>query len=422
MEYADYSIAVGLAQGIFFIFISLFICCFILIKSRIHFISMFPYLTLSAISRFGAGLVYYFYSAHYGSDAHGYFHQSMISSFGFTSNHLVYCIVWIVRALFTHNSLLGTFYFFSCLGLITSVCYYYLFYSVCIDKLNIHASDVRKMLLPKLLFFLWPSFLFWTSAIGKDSLMSFFIASSLALIFKERKSLLSNCCSLFFLAMLCLIRPYMFLIIGTATIILFVINGSRISFFKKLLIITALICIFAYSVAFFKQWGKLASFSIADLAARAGSQQTILSSGTHIIVPNIAGTLNPFVMLPYTFFCNFLMPLFYPLNGGVMAIFSSIQNSILLIFSTQFISRWSLWKLLSQHGIVFNYVFYYFLFGISFFGLINTNLGLASREKMMFIPAFFLLICWHKILYRHQSSAHHSGYATKKYDTFAPNR
>jgi hypothetical protein len=88
---------------------------------------------------------------------------------------------------------------------------------------------------------------------------------------------------------------------------------------------------------------------------------------------------------------NMYLPLFLGAKGNFFAIYLSFENAILLIMSIRLFLKRKQLAMIKKESPVVSYLWYYFVFGIMLLGLINANLGLASREKMMYIPQFALV-------------------------------
>ncbi|OGT09872.1 MAG: hypothetical protein A2X77_04705 [Gammaproteobacteria bacterium GWE2_42_36] len=308
-------------------------------------------------------------------------------------------IVWYVRDWLTGDSLLGTFYFFSAFAFLGSVLWYLLFLR-CSQFLNI---ENQKRIFPALVIICWPSFFLFTAGMGKDSLSFFLIPLTLLLwdrFFYQRKNRLVTltvlALSVVFMAM---IRPYL-LIIFVGAYYFSTFKGLRELSFFRVVGIVILIPVVLYVM----RWvvitqGGLQDLQLMNIAQHAVLQQSRLDTGTSFSILSS----NPYIlllMLPYSFFMNLVMPLFF-FSNNVSGILASIENVFLVWLLYDFWRQRRLFKIIKSRFSLIRIAFYFFLIGMMFLGLINTNLGLAMRQKSMYVPAFLVvaMLTW---LYKKQ--------------------
>jgi hypothetical protein len=172
-----------------------------------------------------------------------------------------------------------------------------------------------------------------------------------------------------------------------------VLLKGRIKFGVKIFLILFL---FVISYKFFLVFSSyaaatgLSSFSMHDIAERAIINQQYMNVGSSIPVP----TKNPYLMylfIPYLLLANLCLPLFV---GGANFIWliSSCENVFLLYLIVKFLKDWKIWQLIKKKASVLNFFMIYFFVGMAFLGMINTNVGLAMREKMMYVPGLLIII------------------------------
>ena len=95
-------------------------------------------------------------------------------------------------------------------------------------------------------------------------------------------------------------------------------------------------------------------------------------------------------LLPYGFSMNLLMPMFIFANNFVGFI-ASFENLGLLVLIVRFWRQRNVWRKLKKQVDSVRRCFYVFIIGMCYMGLVNTNLGLAMRQKSMFLPAFLVV-------------------------------
>lgn len=104
------------------------------------------------------------------SDSMFFFENSSPFFEGF-GTAFVKLMTWYVSQYLTNHSFLATLYFFSAFAFIGSVLWYLLFLQLA-GYLKINCN---QYIFPAVVIMCWPSFLFFTSGIGKDSLCYFLL-------------------------------------------------------------------------------------------------------------------------------------------------------------------------------------------------------------------------------------------------------
>ena len=314
------------------------------------------------------------------------------------TTQLVKNVVWYVREYITSDSYLATINFFSAFAFIGSVLWYLLFLQMA-QALKI---SNQKYIFPALVIMCWPSFLFFTSGLVKDSLCYFFtplILLSWNQFFYERKNKrVMVVIILLSMVLMTMLRPYLLMIFIGAY--LFSIFKMRMSLLRVLLLI-GLIPVAFYVVSWVGSQGGVQSIDITSVGERAARQQELLNSGSSFPVLS----KNPIIVLltlPYSFIMNLIMPLFI-FSNNTMGLLSSLENSALVFLIYRFWKDRQVFKVIKKQANSVTLCFSFFLFGMALLGLLNTNLGLAMRQKSMYVPAFFVvaMLCW---LYNKQKS------------------
>jgi hypothetical protein len=119
-------------------------------------------------------------------------------------------------------------------------------------------------------------------------------------------------------------------------------------------------------------------------------QQAYQDIGTSFPMPS----KNPafmLLLLPYSFIMNLFFPLFI-LARNLQSFLQSFENAFLVYLAYYFYRSRDLVFQFAKRTVFIKIFFFFFVTGIIFIALINTNLGLATREKAMYVPAFFILI------------------------------
>ncbi len=317
---------------------------------------------------------------------------------GFNTS-FVFNIVWYVRKFFTGDSYIGTVYFFSAFAFLGSILWYLLYIQLA-QRLNI---SNQKYTFPALVLMCWPSYLFFTAGIGKDSLCFFLIPLILLslnqVLYQKEKSAMMVINLVFSILFLTLIRPYLLMIFVGAYFLSTFKGITKLSGFRVILILCSLPVLYFVAHWVGTAQGGMTSIEIADIAARATRQQGLLNVGTTF--PMLS--TNPIIvvlLLPYSFTMNLTMPLFV-FAHNLTGLFASFENAVLVYLLYTFWKDRKIFKILKNKIEPVKLCFSFFIVGMAFLGLINTNLGLAARQKSMYVPAFLVvaMLVW---LYKKQ--------------------
>lgn len=307
-----------------------------------------------------------------------------------TGTPLIKNIVWYVRYIFTGDSLLATFYFFSPFAFLGSILWYVLYLRL---SAGLRPTSEPRQWQPFLIM-CWPSFLFFTAGIVKDSMIFFVIPLFFLALYNisQRSSILFNVFKIGIIAaIMALLRPYLVMI--TLTGILF--YGSAFKAQKQLghilLKTAAILLIMVVVVWVLNTQGNMETIDTTSIANKITFQQSDQARGTHFVIPSD----NPIVrlfLLPYSFMMNLLFPLFY-LAGNAVGVIASFENILLVFICYQLIKNRDMIKQIFNEIPLTRSMFYFFVFGMFFMASVNTNLGLSTRQKSMYVPCILVLYC-----------------------------
>ncbi len=243
---------------------------------------------------------------------------------------------------------------------------------------------LRVPIFPMILFL--PNLHFWSSGIGKDAILFFCILGFIygLINVKQNFKLIGVC-----LLLSVLIRPHITLFLLVSFGIGYLFDGGLKSYQKIAILgifIIGLISIFDYVI----QTIQLESLEISAIEEFTSNRAQSLSrerTGSGIDTSSYP--------IPLKIFTFLYRPLFFDINGA-LAVLSSIENLILLLFtSSLFISR--PFQLIKKSGFLIKGMLIFFLLGTISFSLILGNLGIMLRQKNMIIPLLLILGIW--ILY-----------------------
>lgn len=262
---------------------------------------------------------------------------------------------------------------FSFLGYLGILLFYILI------KENVNTKNVFRNYSPIELVFLLPNLHFWTSSLGKGSLIFLGIGLFTFGLSRFNRRIFPMLLGAYLIFM---IRPHILLALIVAIIIGVFLTNTGIKPFIKWMIFLVAVFAFYYlsgSVLKFTDVDSLDITSSSILSHRA-SELSRSSSGIDINNYNIV----------FKLFTFWFRPLF--VDGlGVLGIMASVENAICLfmaIITIRFIfSKWSEWNGFFKIGI------FIFLLGSFILAQVSGNLGIALRQKSQFMPFLFLLYC-----------------------------
>lgn len=331
----------------------------------------------------------YFYSRMHTDSVDQYFALATPDFQGF-GTAFVENMTWYVRYLFTGDSVLATFYIFTSFTFLGSVLWYTLYLRLA-SKLNISKPS---LIWPALILMCWPSFLFFTSGIGKDSLSFFFIPLILLcyLNLQEKRMQVWNLFLITFslFALFCL-RPYLMMVFGLAYS-LYTLKGVRRLSVGAIIawILIFILTLYAASWSLQAQ-GHFDDISLTSITERSAMQQNAQAIGTFFKMPS-DNPIERLFLLPYSFIMNLCFPLIY-LARNIQGYLASVENFVLIAI---------LWKIFKQRQMVkqffmqtslLRFMFILFIVGMFFIAAVNTNLGLSMRQKSMYLPVILIIYC-----------------------------
>ena len=258
------------------------------------------------------------------------------------------------------------------------IVYFYIFF-----KNNIpYNTKIGSYYLFPLLFFL-PNLHFWSSGVGKDTLLFL----SIALFFYGMQNPLKNLGKLALaLGLSYLIRPHITIFLITSFGLAFVLDGKLKSYQKILffgLCLAGFFALFDNIMAYLKL-ESLDAESVSEFTDTRVSNLSRSSTGSSVDISSY-----PFPLKIFTFLYR---PLFFDING-VMAIVASFENLLLLIISWKFLKLNPI-KMFKNGNYLVKGLFIFLVIGAVSFSLILSNLGIMLRQKNMFIPALLFICLW----------------------------
>lgn len=314
--------------------------------------------------------VIYYYLLEDGADALKYYNIALNNDVDLFPGTPFVVIIAKILLYFDGNmfSMFMLFNIFGSLGLII------LF--VTLNKITL--SGIDKILLLLIIFL--PSISFWSSALGKDSLS--FLAICLFIYgFVNNKKYHIILLSLFLMFM---VRPHVGLIL-LFSYFFYVLIFSKINYLIKLVAIFFTLPPLFFLIKFVTDYTGLSEQdSLGDYVNQR--QNLNMSGGSSIDIQSMS--------LIEKLFSYMFRPLPYEANS-IFSLYISIENLFLLIIIIYFLykSRFNLRILFNKDLMVFSIYFISCLIMLSF---TTANLGIAIRQKWMFLPVVIYIIFYLK--------------------------
>jgi len=332
------------------------------------------YLWLLFTVHFILTTAYILYSSSSRSDSFNYYNKTLYEedwfSFLKSGTKFIGFLAWpLSRTLgLGYYSIMIIFSYIGCFGSV-------FFYLVAVE--NIELKPVWGSYTPLELLFLLPNVHFWTSSLGKGSVITFAIGLLAFGLSRINRRILPTIIGAILIYM---VRPHILLAIILASVIgLIVTSGGLKPFFKWSIIIVSVFLFInlSGSVLKFTDTDTL-DFTTSTTLSHRTSELSKASSGIDI------GNYN-FVYKIFTFWFR---PLFFD-GLGVLGFLASFENLFCLIMAFQII-KWLVKSWSSWNGY-FKISLFAFLLGSIILAQITGNLGIALRQKAQLMPFFFIL-------------------------------
>jgi len=319
--------------------------------------------------------IFFVFILNYAGDATMYYKSSFFEevSFGFGTRGILFLNSFLTQGLglsFIGCSLV--FHFFGAIGLIA--------FDASLQNVTKNKSSYVRLLATSIVFL--PSISFWSSGLGKDSLSFFSMGLALwsALAMSRRWPLL-----LLSMMVMLIVRPHMAGVLGFALGSSFVFQ-RRVPLPQRFLLGGLAIAGAAFLLPFGLNYAGVGDAnSFGDVVEYVEERQAYNQQGGGAV--DISGMSPPVQMFTY---------LFRPTLIEVRNLFSlaaAIDNTILLFLF--FVGGWALIKNpLPAHLLAHNRMFLwiYSLGAWLILAMTTANLGIALRQKWMFVPMLIFLL------------------------------
>lgn len=226
-----------------------------------------------------------------------------------------------------------------------------------------------------------PSMSFWSAGLGKDAISFFAICLFLYAVSTSKKGLLLIAIAFFAMFM---VRPHIAFIILVSYVIYFIIQ-SKVHFVFKLFILPIIGIGVFLSVGFVQQYVGLEEASLDSVGSYVDGRQGVNSQGGSSL--DIASMSYPMQMFTYVF-----RPLPFEASSAV-ALVTSLENTILLFLFIYilFKSKFNFRPFIHDKNL---WLFTYIFLTCTILAMTTANLGIATRQKWMFMPVLIYLLVY----------------------------
>lgn len=320
-------------------------------------------------------LFYFYYAINNVADSNGYYRMSLGDQLSFSLGTQGINYLTSLFSVGFGLSYGGTFLIYNIFGYVGMLAF-----ASALQQVASGTSRLSRYVL--LAIILMPGLSFWSAAIGKDALtfMGAGLATWAALDLGRRYPALVVSALAFTLA-----RPHMAGIL-LASLTFALLFSQRVGFIKKSFLILLALAAAVPGVVFVLQFVGLGDATSAiDIdeyfTVRQGHN---LAGGSSV---DIAAMSVPVRLLTYMF-----RPLFFD-AGGLLGLVVSFENSLLFLLVVMAFAL----RLRGRRSQLdmFSFMFYLIFTCVALFVLANTtaNLGIAIRQKWMFLPMLLVLAC-----------------------------
>lgn len=316
-------------------------------------------------------ILYYFFTINNAADAKGYYLRSeLVEGFNFKlgTEFVTYFTSFLSQNL--DANYLNSTLVFNLIGMLGLVFFYF-----SIEKYFFNLSRYW------ILIVFLPSLSFWSSGLGKDAISFFSVCLFLYSIAKMRKLII-----LLPLAFICMlaVRPHIAFMMLVSLGIYFILK-SRVPILIKFLTLPLVFSVMILSSSFVQQYVGLDEASVSSISNYVEERQNTNQGGGSSI--DLQSMSYPMQIFTYVF-----RPLPFEAHS-VMALFTSIENIILLFLFLYILlkNKFRLYGFIEGKN---TWLLLYAFLTCSMLAITTANLGIATRQKWMFMPILIYLLVY----------------------------
>ena len=331
------------------------------------------------------GVIYYYYvSAQGGSDSLKYWNGAkeitgdlaitiLLEKYG---TSIMYALNYIPSNLMNLSFFTGTviYCFIGFMGFV-------FFYKIAFDLIPFNYKFKGVYLFPALFYL--PNLHFWSSAVGKDTLLFFCVGLFAYSIMKLNRRIISI---LFSLLLAYLVRPHiaLFLLLGFSMAYLM---NDKIASYKRIILFGLLLAggiVMLPSVMEYTQVEELSVESYESFSENKVKNLSRAHTGSSVDVSSYP--------LPLKIFTFLYRPTFIDIQSAT-ALLAAIENLILLIF-TIVVLRLKPIKTFKAAPLIIKGLVFFLIIGTVAFSMSLGNLGIMLRMRNMFLPGMLIFFLW----------------------------
>lgn len=226
-----------------------------------------------------------------------------------------------------------------------------------------------------------PSMSFWSAGLGKDAISFLSVCLFLYAITTNKKIYILLPISFFFMFM---VRPHIALMMIVSFILYFILK-SKVHILFKLTTLPIIVAGIILSSSFVQQYVGLEEASIDSVSSYVDQRQGYNQSGGSSI--DLQSMSYPMQIFTYIF-----RPLPFDAHSA-LALFTSIENTILLFLFIYilFKNKFRLYTFIEGKN---TWLLIYAFLTCSMLAITTANLGIATRQKWMFMPILLYLLVY----------------------------
>lgn len=316
-------------------------------------------------------IYYYSYTLSNVADAVGYYKNSLAGDY--ISNFRPAGLPTFIATVFSSGigaNYLNTALVFNLIGTIGLVLFYH------------SIKDLGRSLTKYWFIIIFiPSMSFWSAGLGKDAISFFAISLLLYSYSCDKKQVVLLPLSFFAMFM---VRPHIALVMLVSFIVYFFLR-SKIHLIIKLLALPILAFSAIILINFVQGYVGIEEASLDNLGSYIDQRQGYNTSGGSSL--DIASMSYPMQMFTYVF-----RPLPFEAHS-IVTLITSIENTILLLGFVYILlkSKFNFQSWIAGKNLLFTV---YFIFCCSILATTTANLGIATRQKWMFMPVLIYLLIY----------------------------
>ena len=255
------------------------------------------------------------------------------------------------------------------------------FYIVVVKTIPYNSKFKKIKLFPNLLFL--PNLHFWSSGIGKDTLLFLAIAMFCYSMLNIKRNIVFL---IFSLILSFLVRPHITLFLAVSFGLAYLFSQD-VSAIKRAFLVLILIGLSIKILPVVLEYSKIEETSIDSFdkfSKKKASALSGVSSGSSIDISSY-----PFPLKVFSFLYR---PFFFDIRS-IPALIASVENLILLVLTIRVLKNEPL-KTFNSSPTVIKGLLFFLIIGTLAFSQSLGNIGIMIRMRNMFLPGMLIFFLW----------------------------